>query len=985
MALDDNTPAGSGFHQIFHQLELDEIKALGVHYFGLSSNPTVVPHPSQSLLSAYAHLEFWERSNDIVSASAAIVEMQDEYDLDPDTWLDRAGMSAIRRANLKGGAILTTPNQTPLRTARLFAWSPGRTMRLTPTVVGGGSTYTVTFNQSAVGDADGDISYVSGAGETVAQVCAGLVAAWNASAASNFSKATAYDRTTYVEVSFDGECEDDEWFDGTTIQVAATNGATITRAHSPGLQVMPLLFWGSSPGASAAVRMTTPWSGNQTTVNAMADWIVSGAEGAPTQGNVVIRLLLYPFTINTQLPEGEYILAGSDHQLDGGWPFITRDEVIAPAGVALWTAFLDALYARWEATLGPGHGWNIDVVCLDTEFKEERYSLGDGTYTWYTSNTNYDPGTTWYADFKDRFNNDHPTLAAQLYINNIDDIENWPATSGDDTYRYNEGVRQLQSLWIKTVVTDPMLAKNPNALISDYEDVLKAPKTYAGGVPGKRGFSAVGCGYTVHKTWSHNLYRSTAKSGSWNGGTMGAWFSNVGETTCTGTEWSNFVHDVINLQGGIAAAKPGAGVRFYPWMACGSAYSWNDAENTYNYYLFMSLVADGIFFWNSSPYETARDEALLLAALAQAYTYTGGKCVEPIAGPPRLDWSNATNRNQPISQDLLLSTGDILNITINRTSDSDFSQVNVSTRSNSFLASTADSRASGMVVRGAGRRAEAFDLGSSSGPDLSSGDIDWNPLDLGSELIALWTGSGLYSDVLPGTGDGALVVWNGSPYSMLVRNLDELIGAPDCITNSGYRGVELDGTCYPRKVTGLTFSSVGKGYFWCVGKLTGAAGPNYGLFSLGASGSGTNFTLCQLQSSGGVMYPRWFAGSGSGNTYSAQSTSVGIANGDRFGLIFELDAVANTSRLFVSKNGSKCTQVALTVSTAGTGAGTTKFLNYPSGINRLAIGANVANSDSFDTAFFIGNIFQVGLASRLMGSDENRIRAYLQAWTGSLA
>lgn len=134
----------------------------------------------------------------------------------------------------------------------------------------------------------------------------------------------------------------------------------------------------------------------------------------------------------------------------------------------------------------------------------------------YFPHPNYPTGTTWHADLKadsrltDQYIDD-TYLPTRARMNAID---TWPASSGADTYRFNEQVFVEFRKAIEEAIYEPLIEFFPNCHLFDYEGTGKCGGVLPSSDPGSPFGTPVGMGYSCGTHQSRNIYTGVNQGGN---------------------------------------------------------------------------------------------------------------------------------------------------------------------------------------------------------------------------------------------------------------------------------------------------------------------------------------------------------------------------------------------------------------------------------------------------------------------------------------
>lgn len=271
----------------------------------------------------------------------------------------------------------------------------------------------------------------------------------------------------------------------------------------------------------------------------------------------------------------------------------------------------------------------------------------------------------------------------------------------------------------------------------------------------------------------------------------------------------------------------------------------------------------------------------------------------------------------------------------------------------------------------------------------------WSPLNFGSNLTQWWNEDGISAS------GSELTQWachaSASAGITLATPEPASPNGPTVVTNGGQNAVRCTraDSEYIRKVSGVTGPAHASGVIWAVFK-TNTINATQTLFSMGRTALSSSFFQLWMQSFTSQCYPGLTISNSSGNTASwrlatasEEATNASwrqVPTDTPCALAVECDSSGNTTRIFFA-NSTTMREFGFTDNNdgllaiealAGTGS-RGDFMSYMSANrDRIGIGAAVANSDANDTNFSDATIFEVGISSALLGSNETDFLAYLQ-------
>lgn len=277
----------------------------------------------------------------------------------------------------------------------------------------------------------------------------------------------------------------------------------------------------------------------------------------------------------------------------------------------------------------------------------------------------------------------------------------------------------------------------------------------------------------------------------------------------------------------------------------------------------------------------------------------------------------------------------------------------------------------------------------------------WSPTKFGSSLNTWWRESGIQES------GGNLTAWNSDAASAVTRNL-AATGSPTVAVNGGENSAVFVRTSSQAVFLHSTsYTALTAGVIWAVWKQGANIVNIQDLFSFGSTGGGNIFLVYRLEAITNQLYPSINVGNSTGNNQSARLNSAAEeANNATWrqvpagsatpgsgvcALAIEMDSVNDTVRMFFANSSTMRTfstfiadaddNSGLQMAEGHNGTGARgNFISYMASLNRIAIGAsagNVAAPGAPTTNFFDGSIFEIGIKSGTLGSDETNFLSYL--------
>ena len=275
----------------------------------------------------------------------------------------------------------------------------------------------------------------------------------------------------------------------------------------------------------------------------------------------------------------------------------------------------------------------------------------------------------------------------------------------------------------------------------------------------------------------------------------------------------------------------------------------------------------------------------------------------------------------------------------------------------------------------------------------------WSPTKFGANLNTWWRESGIQES------GGNLTGWNSDAASAVTRNLVSVSGTPTVTVNGGENAATFVRTSSQVVyLTSTTYTSLTAGVIWAVWKQSTNIVNVQDLLSFGSTGSGNTFLVFRLEAIANQLYPFINVGRATSNSQSARLNSAAEeANNATWRqvpvstvcvLAIEMDSVNNTVRTFFANSTTMRTfstfiadaddnsglQMAEGHAGDGERGNFVSYANTTNTLNRIAIGATAGNASGTtapSTNFFDGSIFEIGIKSGTLGSDETNFLSYL--------
>ena len=280
----------------------------------------------------------------------------------------------------------------------------------------------------------------------------------------------------------------------------------------------------------------------------------------------------------------------------------------------------------------------------------------------------------------------------------------------------------------------------------------------------------------------------------------------------------------------------------------------------------------------------------------------------------------------------------------------------------------------------------------------------WSPLKFGASLNTWWRESGIQES------GGNLTAWNSDPASAVTRNLSLTTGTPTVVANGGENSATFVRTSSQAVyLTGTSYSSLTAGVIWVVWKQGANITATQDLLTFGSTGSGNTFGVLRLEAVTNQLYPRWQAGRVTSNSARASLTTAAeeatnaswrqVPAGGVCALAVECDSVNNTTRFFFANSGTMRTfstfiddaddnsglQLKEALASDGARGDFFSYINTTNAINRIAVGAaagNASGTTAPSSIFLDGTVFEIGIKSGTLGSDETNFLSYLMTRRG---